>query len=278
MNFEAAVELRFALPEESAVFDEILSMFVSLLPAKCPATAELTPAVLAELDANEMLLDEAKKGKKWGASSAKKCKNGNTLPIKPPSSIPPKITSSTGLAKKALVKQAESINAQAKIVDVLKPFVPVGGLAIQITPHENGEIHLSTTAIKQNPAFFGIPFSGWSTPKLSKNKPYPQRIPDPICRITVFGKNDQELYFNAAYALNTILYTTNSEIRITASPLVDIVPAYSVLVMTLSPVDEIDYEMNIFTPESPSYAAWVAACNQVMPSGGKDQPRRFGWF
>jgi hypothetical protein len=79
------------------------------------------------------------------------------------------------------------------------------------------------------------------------------------------------------YPLNTVYYETKSEIRITASPLVSSVPDYSVMIMQQSTDPAIDYEITIHRPDSPDYGAWVAACNQFMPSGGK-APRKFGWF
>jgi hypothetical protein len=79
------------------------------------------------------------------------------------------------------------------------------------------------------------------------------------------------------YALNTVYYEAKSEIRITASPLVGSVPDYSVMVMQRSMDPSIDYEVVIHRPDSPDYGAWLAACNQAMPGGGK-APRKFGWF
>ena len=81
----------------------------------------------------------------------------------------------------------------------------------------------------------------------------------------------------SSYPLNTVYYERNKEVRITASPLVEIVPEYSVMIMERTSAPEISYEITIFTPDSPDYTRWVGACNQRMPSGGKE-PRRYGWF
>lgn len=122
-----------------------------------------------------------------------------------------------------------------------------------------------------------MPFTGQTTPKKGENEGYPQRSPDPLCNIVVFGAGNAVLYSTSKYALNTVFYTAKSEIRVTASPLVAHVPEYSVLVMTPSDDVEVDYEMRIFIPDSPDYAKWVDVCNQKMPGGGKE-PRKFGWF
>lgn len=281
LNFEASIELVFKLPDESAEFEQLYAMFSSMLPANCAATRELTAEALAKLDTDGLLLDETKKST---SASGRKLKvahppgNGFKLPVKPASSLPAHIVFGKPLKKKALAKKADVLKAQAEVVDVTKPLVPVAGLAIQINPHHNGEIFLSTGATKQNPAFFGMPFTGQTKPKKGTNEGYPQRYPDPICNIVVFGKKNKVLFSNPAYPLNTVLYTRNSEIRVTASPLVEHVPEYSVLVMTPSEIAGVDYDMQIFTPASPDYEAWATVCDQKMPSGGKAIARRFGWF
>ncbi len=281
LNFEATIEVEFELPKEISAFEQFHLMFSSLLPAKCVATRELNAEALAQLEADGLLLDETKKsnvggGGKWKV--AHPLGNEFKLPVKPASSLPAHIVFGKPLKKKALAKKAEILKAQADVVDVGKPLVPVAGLAIQISPHHNGEIFLSTGATKQNPAFFGMPFTGQTKPKKGKNKGYPQRSPDPICNIVVFGKMNKVLYSNSAYPLNTVLYTRNSEIRVTASPLVKHVPEYSVLVMTPSEVMGVDYDMKIFTPDSQHYKIWADVCDQKMPSGGKLKARKYGWF
>lgn len=280
LNFEAAIELEFKLPDEQADFEKIHYMFTSLLPANCAATKALTHEALATLEAAGLLFDETKKSNKsgWEQKKAAHPPNENLyLPVKPASSLPSHMIFGKGLKKKDLVKKAEALKAQADAIDVTKPLVPVGGIAMQIKPHGNGEIFLSKTAAQQNPAFFGMPFTGQTTPKKGKNEGYPQRTPDPVCNIVVFGKDNRVLYSVLKYPLNTVFYTAKSEIRVTASPLVAHVPEYSVLIMTLSEEPEVDYEMSIFTPDSPDYQKWLAVCNQQMPGGGKE-PRRFGWF
>ncbi len=39
-----------------------------------------------------------------------------------------------------------------------------------------------------------------------------------------------------------------------------------------------DYDIEIYTLGSVQYNAYLAVCNQTMPSGGKKVPRRFGWL
>ena len=155
--------------------------------------------------------------------------------------------------------------------------MPVRGFAIQIKPHRNGEIFLSYTAVRQNPDFFGWPFSGRTTPKISNNLSYPQRIPDPVANIEVRGAEPSPILALSKYSLNTVDYEKRREIRITASQLVDVVPEYSVMIMEESAEPGISYEITIHTPDSPDYELWGEACNIPMPSGGR-KPRKYGWF
>lgn len=280
LNFEAAVEMTFMLPKEAADFEKIQIAFTDLLPAACPASFKLTPEALLKLDADGLLLDETKKpppGTGGGWKVAHPPQDGHKLPVKPASSLPARILMGKAPKKADLLKKAKILQAQATKIDITKPLVPVSGFAIQIKPHHNGEIFLSKTAAQQNPAFFGMPFTGKTTPKLKGNPTYPERTPDPICNITVYGALNKVILSLDKYPLNTVFYETKSEIRVTASPLVAHVPGYSVLVMCPSDEVGVDYEMQIFTPQSPDYSKWAAVCDQLMPSGGK-AARKFGWF
>jgi HKD family nuclease len=280
INFEAAIEIEFSLPDEHTEFEQARTMFTSLLPQNCSASHILTADALANLVTKGLLLDETKKNvdTAWNRKlQIAHPSEERLLPVKPMSRLPSHIFFGKGSTKQDLAKKAETIKVQAEVVDVTKTLVPVNGFAIQIKPHHNGEIFLSKTAAQQNPAFFGMPFTGQTIPKKGTNVGYPQRTPDPVCNIVVFGAKNTILYSTLKYSLNTVFYTTKSEIRVTASHLVPHVPEYSVLLMMPSKDSDVDYEMQIFTPKSPDYAKWLTICDQKMPGGGKE-PRRFGWF
>jgi len=231
--------------------------------------------LLAALVANGTVPDEAVAQRNLVAAKAK---NGlapkppkSGLAVKPPSALPKR--------KPRPVPAAAPPAAAPAAGDVPAVIVPFGaqGFAIQIKPHHNGEIFLSVTAALQNPEFFGWPFGGLTVPKKAGNPAYPQLTPDPIVSVTVYGAALAQLLILPAYALNTVYYSTKSEIRITAAPLVGIVPEYSIMVMRNSETPAIDYDIVIHTPDSPEFADWLAACNQTMPGGGQT-PRKFGWF
>lgn len=273
-NFEAAVLVEAALPADNAVLTEINELWDQLLPAQCVATRVLDQALLNILVASGDVVDE--KTLRQTQNKATKAKKTSTskagLKLKPPSPLP------VGAKAAAAAQQAApALAPQAVPAPAAVPATQAVGLAIQIKPHHNGEIFLSKLAVNQNPAFFEFPFNGMTTPKNAGGTPYPQRLPDPVVNIQVYGAGGALLLKDDAYRLNTVFYEPKKEIRVTASKLVSVVPEYSVLVMTPGEAVGIDYEMTVYTPANPDYASWVAACNQQMPGGGK-VPRKFGWF
>ncbi len=269
-NFEAAVIVDALLPADNAVKADLDDMWDQLLPAHCVATRPLDQALLDQLVAAGDVLDEAalRTSRRKAAKATKSSKPKAGLKLKPPSPLP---KSSTPAAPTAAPAGQPGP----------KPTTPstssAGGLAIQIKPHHNGEVFLSKLAVNQNPGFFGFPFTGMTTPKTAAGTPYPQRLPDPVVNIQVYGAGRALLLDLTAYDLNTVFYAPKAEIRVTASPLVGVAPDYSVMVITPSQIAGVDYEMEVHTPQSPDYPAWVAACNQQMPGGGQ-VPRKFGWF
>ena len=268
-NFEAAIDIELDLPADASDLARLATAWTGLLPASCPATRQLTPQLLEELVADGIVVaekamrpnagEDARLGRNRGAAPV----GFNTLPESP---LPKNLLSAKPIppAKGAPAKPAF-------------PAASVRGFAIQIKPHHNGEIFLSRTAASQNPAFFGWPFTGKTTPKKPSNPSYPQLDPDPIVNVAVFGTAPVPVLTLNAYPLNTVYYAAKSEIRITASPLLNVVPEYSVMIMERSKTPGTTYEITIHTPNSPEYSGWVAACNQTMPSGGK-KPRKYGWF
>lgn len=283
-NFEAAVHLELDLPVDAAALAELEEAWTALLPANCPATKLLDATELAQLVADNVVIEE--KAMRAGAGDGDVVSVGagrrafrSGLRVKPESPLPKK---SLAARRKSTAAAAGAVSAPAGPAPVAAPPaaaapVTTRGLAIQIKPHHNGEIFLSVTAALQNPVFFNWPFNGMTTPKKSGNPSYPQLDPDPVVNITVYGAAASPVLTLAGYALNTVYYEKKSEIRITASPLVNVVPEYSVMIMERSDAPGIDYEITIHRPDSPDYPAWVAVCNQTMPSGGK-KPRKYGWF
>lgn len=274
-NFEAATRLDFKLPEEREFVVESSRSWLRLLPSSCESTYRATDEILKAHIEDNILLDEVNASRQHarrqhmkpgeGESSSPRKFYREGFPFRPPKPLP---------KPKGTIRERDD---GAATPTVENPSKAATGLAIQIKPHHNGEIFLSKTAVNQNPEFFGFPFTGSTSPKKEINRAYPQRTPDPIVDIAVIGGEGNVIQRLSAYDLNTVYYEPKSEIRITASPLVELVPEYSVMVIKESEDPSLDYDVIIHTPSSPDYQIWLDLCNQTMPSGGKE-PRRFGWF
>jgi len=276
-NFEAAIQLDLDLPADAATMAMLDNAWSHLLPASCPATETLDAELLAQYVADGDVIDEHSMWQGGGSSAGQTAGRPRPprsgLTVKPESPLLKKAFALTGGAAAGPGLAAPAATATPAPITA----ATARGLAIQIRQRPNGEIHLSVIAALQNPRFFKFPFTGSTTPKKPSNPSYPQLDPDPVVNITVYGAPTAPMKTLPAYPLNTVHYEERSEIRITAGPLVGLVPAYSVMIIQPGDNPGIDYEITIHRPDSPDYPAWIAACNQTMPSGGK-QPRRFGWF
>lgn len=276
-NFESAVHLQLSLPAESASLDDLNRIWGELLPAACPATILLTPSLLAKLQADDVVADEATLRSRGGGSDAARLGRGHSGPrsglkVRPESPLPRNALGSTKPAKAATTPAT----AAPSPAPAAQPGM-VRGLAIQIKPHHNGEIFLSVRAALQSPGFFYWPFTGATVPKKAGNPSYPQLTPDPVVNIVVYGVAPAPVLILPKYDLNTVYYSKKSEIRVTASPLVSVVPEYSIMIIEPSDERGTTWEITVHRPDSPDYASWLGVCNQAMPGGGA-QPRRFGWF
>ncbi len=278
-NLETYVKIGLALPDETDVLSSILECWKDAAGSATPLTADL----LADLVAADIVPGESRmrrpasgageQGK--GSPKSRKKLAVPKLTVVPPSVVP----------RDGIVAEMKKAAANAKLgKEMAKAPLAAGSslgaqvLVIQIIPHHNGEIFLSKTAIDQDPAFFGWPFTGHTVPKKASNPTYPQRVPDPVVTIVVYDDKGKAAMRYDGWNLNTVYYATKSEIRITVPPEVcRAAPEYSVMVMRQAE-DVRDYDIEIYVPGGPRYNAHLALCNQTMPSGGKTVARKFGWI
>lgn len=272
-NYEAASRSRFTLPDDEAELNKSLAELGRYIKPSGETAKKLTPEYLSELLALPEIPSELRASKT----------RAEGIPRRPVSSafgyemmvLPPSITT----PKKKSTSQTASVTSEqpTKVPRMKLPrSLRSDSLAIQVRAHHNGEIFLSVTAALQHPEFFKWPFNGLTTPKKVGKAPYPQLSPDPRVNIVVWGASGAVMFLND-YALNTVYYSSKSEIRITASPLLEVMPDNSIMIIRRSDLPERDYDIAIHRPDSPDYEDWLKACDQKMPGGGKE-PRRFGWF
>lgn len=269
-NLETYIKLILNLPDDSQTLTDLDACWTDALQV----SSKLTPGLLAQLAGAGYLLDESQKSGAISTGSSKLLRqqpfSGQfpSIHVVPPSPIPSPMK---GLLPK-----------KPKVAPVSLPMPVIGaqGLVIQIVPHHNGEVFLSKIAVDQNPSFFGWPFSGQTVPKKPSNKPYPQRIPDPVVDLRLYDAGGSLKIQHDPFNLNTVYYEPKSEIRITVpQDIVHNTPPLSVMIMRdISATGTHDYELEIWVPGSQQYTAFLGVCNQTMPSGGAANPRRFGWI
>jgi len=284
-NFEAAAIITYDLtnPDDSTAFNEYWDSLSELNNIDHGISAHLTEELIDQLDKNNLLANELRTPGAITNSTPYQSRDVflNTIFSSKFTVAQPRRT----IKKKAVVKKKASKktikrdlphNENKEVPDYSNESFE--SFIIQIKPHHNGEIFLSKTAVNEKPEFFSYPFNGLTTPKNPANPSYPQLNPDPIVNILVYGEEAKLLISINKYPLNTVYYSTKSEIRITCSQIVEFAPEYSVLIMS-KPKNKspIDYEMVIHTPDSPFYDEWVAKCPNKMPGGGK-APRAYGWL
>ncbi len=290
-NLEGGVRIELDRPDDEAVFQEALACWTSLLPNVCTMTQELDEPLIDALFRDGIIFDE-NVAKPKQAREDVTSPDGSSAPAtpprhtqgrfprtypKPPSPIPREVFSTA--VQLAATSQTQPVTQQTLATP--PATIPSEALVIEIAPHHNGEVFLSKIAVNQNPGFFGFPFTGATKPKLASNPSYPQRVPDPVVNITVYDPAGNVAVTRTDFRLNTVYYSTKSEIRITFSPdLVAAIDPYAIMVMRRTE-EAHDHDIDVFNPGNPPsarYQQYLDACNQTLPSGGKAQPRRMGWL
>ncbi len=269
-NYEAATQISFDLPADQSAWNGASAQLQRFLAPTGPVAHALTPDFLAVLLSLPEIPSESTARRKRGEGIPK-------IPSPPVfgyEPVPPAPkhpnTPIPRPAQRSVATPTAPARSQTSHADVL---------VIQLRLHHNGELLLSKKAALQNPTFFKWPFAGKAVPKKKGNPPYPQLVPDPIVDLTVFGEESAPVLTRTGFAVNTVYYESKKEIRITVSPLLQVMGrnALMVMVMRASDLPGRDYELVIHRPDSPEYQNWLDLCDQLMPGGGK-VPRRFGWL
>lgn len=273
-NLESHVRLELSLPNDSAMMGDLQGLVDDALQI----AAAVTPSLLKQLLDSRLVLRESQLRRlQQPAGSAAQAATTSPAPVFPTIQINPPSAVPRDVARARAQQPAAPSGAAASATPA--STIAAQSLVIQIKPRDNGEILLSKTAVNQDPSFFGWPFAGRTKPKLTKNDPYDQRLPDPIVMLRVYDSAGSLVITHDPFELNTVYYTRRSEIRVTVPPnVVQATPDTSILLMQISAVQGYDYTMDIFVPGSPKHATYLKSCNQSMPSGGRDAPRRFGWL
>lgn len=250
-------------------------------------------AALQRLFSEGLLPREALMGPRARAGGATSGSGGAAAPLFAPSLIPPAPPSPP--TAPVLIRPVSSelpppsrpgrpVRRRRRTGVVVPTGAPVAAvhrvLYIEAIPHHNGEVFLSKLALRDDPVFFGHPFTGLTVPKRSGNPAYPMRDPDPVVDIVVYDDTDAPMRAVSSHPLNMVEYERKGEIRITVPErMQDLIPAMALLVMTAGdPTSGLDYTLDFYPPGSPGYGTYSSGLSTAMPSGGRPGPgRRYGW-
>jgi len=150
-------------------------------------------------------------------------------------------------------------------------------LLIVVNPGRKTEIYLAKAPLQDDPAFFGWPFLGRTTPRRPGNPAQPQPDPLPTADVTVYDAAGSTLGSVHDPSLKLWTYSfgasANDDFRMTlTSGLHRLVPDGSILVMTRQPATGSEYSIDIYPPGHPEHATLLAACTETLPGG-----RPYGW-
>ena len=139
------------------------------------------------------------------------------------------------------------------------------------------EIFLAKTPLDEDPAFFGAPFRGLTTPKSSRGMPQPQADPPPVVRITLHA--DPEIVIND-HPLKMWTYSNgtsaNGDFRTNfTAALQKKTPEDSVVRFERDPLESpgLQYAIDIFPPYHPQYGAMRDKCDRPLANS----TRSYGW-
>ena len=139
------------------------------------------------------------------------------------------------------------------------------------------EVFLAKRPLDEDPAFFGAPFEGLTTPRSAGALPQPQPESAPIARITLHLPKPVTVDL---HPLKMWTYTegesANSDFRTNfTAPLQEQIPDDSVVRFERDPSDSghLDFDIDIYPPDHRDYKRMLKKCDQKLPNS----PRRYGW-
>ncbi|HYQ78909.1 MAG TPA: phospholipase D family protein [Solirubrobacterales bacterium] len=144
------------------------------------------------------------------------------------------------------------------------------------------EIYLSKTALMADPAFFGHPFTGSTTPKAGGSRtPQPELDPRPIVDVRLLDATGAPVpeHTHLDYPLRVWEYAIGKnakhEVRINIpAPLLHRLPEGCILEMRRHPIRAgIDYRLDFLEPGSAQWEKARARATTPLPNS----PRKFGW-
>jgi len=243
-----------------------------------PNSVRLDLQVLAQLVEQDKLQDETLPSIRLGPGGGRAViarAAGLLFPYSP--TVPPSVRPKPQAARPRRSSRRTAVQVAAAVAATVAPGLPTA-LVIQIVPHHNGEVFLSKRAVNEYPVFFGFPFTGRTVPKTPGNKPYPQRSPDPVTEWKIYDRQGRVFRSLEDFRLkHRILQVERRDsyyypTRCSEANSSQINTGYEASVRTFG----VDYQCEVFPPDSAQYRSLLPACNETMPAGGSGTPRKFG--
>lgn len=148
-------------------------------------------------------------------------------------------------------------------------------LLMTLRPQNMTELFLTKGVLKEDPAFFGLPFTGLTTPKKLENEPQPQPDPLPTVSLTTYSSSGAVAGHEPEHSLKMWTYLKKGEFRLTIpSHMMGDVPNDTILRMERDPnIPGLDYSLEFYPPGHPDYSTLLALCTNSPPNS----QRRYGW-
>ena len=290
-NYEASIAIGTETGEQ--VILEAQNFFTRMTDESQPDVRQATPELLQDLhDAGHLPSEHELRRITTAANSLRRSdlQHKSTVPIfrgcqLPGSSSPP----ATGLPTSSIQIRRPSSMAPGITTlpptDVLSEPLEQRDSAtgpqhryfyITVRMRNKTEVFLAKKPLDEDPAFFGAPFRGHTTPH-GRGDPQPQAEPLPIVRIELHS--DPPTIIDD-HPLKMWTYThgasANSDFRTNfTAPLQKKIPEDSVVRFERDPVgsSHLQFAIDIFPPSHSEYQEMLSKCDTLLTNS----PRRYGW-
>lgn len=148
---------------------------------------------------------------------------------------------------------------------------------IHLAKANKTELYLAQAPLREDPAFFGLPFTGRTQPRRRGNPPQPQADPWPICDVTVIdGTGVKAQVRDQPTKMWQYMEgdSANQDVRIyITAELQRAIADGSICVIQRDPRGGVDYAIIMVAPDHPDFAKYDAQCVTRLPNS----QRRYGW-
>ena len=149
---------------------------------------------------------------------------------------------------------------------------------IMVSMKNKTEVFLAKQPLTTDPAFFGAPFRGLTTPRSPQGLPQPQADPPPLVRIVLHTSPPHTV---PSHPLKMWTYTygssANDDFRTNfTKPIQDQIPDNSIVVFERDPDgtnSHLQFAIDIYPPTHPDYPIHQQMCSIKLPNSN----RFYGW-